>query len=465
MGGRRYLRLFQAGPWGDSLFVKEYGAGRRALRQARSEFAAAAVARRAGAPAVRAWAALEAGGKAWLLCQDAGVDAALDRERAWALCEPLAESVAMFHAARLLHGDLHVRNALRASDGAVLWTDLRRLRRLRRGREEAASGADLGHLLASLLPLPPRALLHFGRAYLQRLRGAAPAPPETKAWAAGAAAAGWKRFREHQCNLDRRARRQQRREQRGLHPQVWRQPALAAAAPELEAAAAAGHAPLKLGDRSSVVRVAGGGGPLVVKHFRRTKALDPRDALGRSKALRNLDAAERLLRRGFPAAQPLAAWSRPGAGSWLVLEDLPGHLPLHEAVLRVRGAQRAALLRELARLVRRLHLSGVAYRDLKPSNLLVDPERHDFILVDHDRNRFLRRAVPPELARRDLAALHAGLPPEVRASERLRALRAYDPRWSRREMWRAHVRPLLREAARRRHRWMPRRLLGGAPQP
>ncbi len=217
---------------------------------------------------------------------------------------------------------------------------------------------------------------------------------------------------------------------------------------------------LKPGPGARVLRLGDG---LVLKHAPPTRRLDPRDRLGRSKAVRSLLAAEALARRGFGVARPLAAWSRPGGGSYLLLEDLPRHRPLHQAVLEVRGDERAALLAAVAATVRALHRAGVAHRDLKPSNLLVDLEADDLDLrfVDHDRHRFLPVATPAVLARRDLAALHAGLPPEVRAAERLAALRAYDAAWTERPTWRRHVVPLLAEAAARRHRWRPRRLLSG----
>lgn len=455
-GGRRYFRLPQPGPWGASLFVKDFGAGRGARAAARREFAAAAAARRAGAPMVRAWAALEVRGRAWLLSQDCGPQAAWSRARALAAPEALGRAAAALHAAGCAHGDLHVQNALQGPDGGLCWTDLRELRS---GADASARALDLGRLYASLVPCPARVLLRFARAYL-------PADARARArkeLARAMAEAGWLRFREHQSNLDRRARRALRGgHPLPWHPQVWRVPELRAQRLALEQQADAAAEPLKLGPRTRVLRVRAGDAHCVLKHFGRTKPLDPRDALGRSKALVNLLAAEGLARRGLPAARPLAAWSRAGSGSWLVLEELPEHRPLHEAVLAVRGRDRAALLHELALLVRHLHLAGVAYRDLKPSNVLVGPwgERR-LVLIDHDRNRFGRAALPPELARRDLAALHAGLPPEVRAAERFAALRAYDPRWARRAFWRQHVRPLLEEAAARRHRWQPRRLLGG----
>jgi hypothetical protein len=262
----------------------------------------------------------------------------------------------------------------------------------------------------------------------------------------------------------------------GPHPAVWRMPQESRAALEVQITRGAdeqgelgarGDA-LKLGNSSTVQRVyLADGRPAILKHYLPTRRFDPRDRYGHSKAIRSLLAAEALQRRGFHVATALAAWSRAGRGSWLLLEDLGELHPLHEAVVEVEGAARAALLTTVATVVRQLHRAGVAYRDLKPSNLLVrlpGTAAVDLRLLDHDRNRFRRQEIPRELALRDLAALHAGLPPQVRASERLAALRAYDPSLLQPRSWRRYLPALLEEAAARRHRWIARHLLAGVEQ-
>ena len=222
---------------------------------------------------------------------------------------------------------------------------------------------------------------------------------------------------------------------------------------------------LKDGSSSRVQTVRWGKGREgVLKHYFPSKALDPRDWLGRSKAVRSLLAAEALQRRGFAVAQPLAAWSKRGEGSDLLMENLDDFLPFHLAVLELEGEERQDLLDQVAQLVRRLHLAGVAYRDLKPSNLMVRVPlvgEEDLRFVDHDRNRFSRDVVSEEVALRDLAALHAGLPPQVRASERMKALLRYDSSLAERARWSRLLPAVLQEAAERRHRWIPRRLLAG----
>ncbi len=457
VGGRRYLRVDCPGPWGAGLFAKEFGAGPRAARAARSEFQAARRLRRAGGPCPRPWAVLE-GRTGVLLSQDCGPGASLGRKQVLAdgdLLRRVARAAAALHAAGAVHGDLHLGNLLSSGDGKLLWTDLHRLDWAFPPSRDARL-RDLGWLWASLDPYGARPLLRFAREYLD-------SRPQTGLRAAelarGIDAQALNRLCQHSCNLDRRERR---RIPRG-HPEVWRTDR--ASEKERFETRCAADKPLKEGSRSQVFRVETAlQCSVVVKHFPARKALDPRDWMGRSKALRGLLAAEALRRRGIPAVRPLAAWSRPGKGSWLLLEDFRAGIPLQEALLRVEGEARARLLSALAGLVRRMHRMGVAYRDLKASNILADLSRTEepmLALIDHDRNRFHPAPLDARIARRDLAALHAAMPPAVRASERWRALRAYAPVWTRRSFWKKHVRPLLAEAARRNHLWIPRSLLGG----
>jgi tRNA A-37 threonylcarbamoyl transferase component Bud32 len=291
--------------------------------------------------------------------------------------------------------------------------------------------------------------------------GPAPSPPP----AADAPAAEWNAWRQGMRRADRAALRGRR----GRHPALWRRVGLPDPAWwQAAGAAAAGDALLKQGKSSRVVRLtAPTGEAVILKHYLPTRRLDPRDSLGFSKAMRSLLAAEALERRGFDVARPWACWSRPGEGSWLLLEDLAETRPLHEEVLHHEGPARAALLAALADTLRRLHRSGVAYRDLKPSNLMVgrDDDAPRFHFVDHDRNRFSSREVPRRIALRDLAAVHAGLPPAVRASERMAALRRYEPALAARPAWERDIPPVLAEAAARAHRWVPHGLLGAACPP
>jgi len=264
---------------------------------------------------------------------------------------------------------------------------------------------------------------------------------------------------------------------KGRHPAVWRVASFDTSeleeqlnrSPEQKGERPTSGAALKFGNSSTVSRVAlPDGRRAVLKHYLPTKRIDPRDRLGNSKAIRSLLAAEALQRRGLSVATAWAAWSQPGRGSFLLMEDLADLLPLHLAVLEVQGQSRQALLNNVADVIRRMHRAGIAYRDLKPSNLLIrlpGLEVSDLHFLDHDRNRFLNGEVPPKQAMRDLAALHAGLPPQVRAAERFQALQRYDKNLTDRPMWRRYLPGLLEEASLRDHRWVGHELLSGNAAP
>lgn len=458
VGGRTYARWPAAGPWGSSLFVKDFGTGAAAQRHAVREFQLGARLRTQGAPGPRPWAVLNTSGRYQLLLQDCGPEARIEHADALGMPETLGSAAAAFHNSGAIHGDMHLGNLLRDPSHCLLWTDWRRVRFPGQPQTQRLA-RDLGWLLASLNPYDGRFLVRFARGYCRHLQTLSLSP---RTWIRRIHEIAWQRVRDHHCNLDRRARR----ELSGPHPKIWRTSKWKQDSKELEDRMSSGIS-LKEGSRSDVVLLHLDDESVVLKHFRLRKPLDPRNRIGHSKALQNLFAAESLQRRGLSAAQPLATWSRPGEGSWLLLKAYLQHQPLHLAITQVSGQERLDLLREIARFVRRMHVIGVRYRDLKPSNLLVRTgaragER--LVLIDHDRNRFKRTATPPEVAGRDLAALHAGLPQEVRSTERWRALYAYDPQWTSRSHWFKYLRPLLREAAARQHRWQPPNLLG-LPQP
>ncbi|KAA3612719.1 MAG: hypothetical protein DWQ01_03160 [Planctomycetota bacterium] len=462
VGGRRYLRLAQAGPWGSTLFAKEFGSGGSARRAALREYQAAVALCQAGGTTPHPWGLYTEQGRYGLLLQDLGPESRkpshLFLELGW--LSQVGAFLGRLHRLRIAHGDFHLGNLLVDGDGSLHCIDLRRLRL--DCNHEPTLIRDVAWLAADLEPMDGRRWLTLAGAYAEARFQKPASSAERKHWAATLLQAGFERLRHHHANLDRRARRRLQ----GAHPQIWASPSLQERRTWLEqvpAGESEGRS-LKQGSRSQVQRKRLDDREVVVKHFLLRKAMDPRNRLGRSKAMDNYFAIQGLQRRGFTTAGALAAWSRPGAGSWLVLEYLDRHTPLQKAILELEGAARLELLRELAASIRRLHRAGVYYRDLKPSNLMVDlqaPPGRRLTFIDHDRNRFRRNEIGPQEARRDLAALHAGLPAEVRASERMIALRHYDCRWLRRSWWRRWIRPLLQEAAERRHRWIPRRLLSG----
>ncbi|MFK5956236.1 MAG: lipopolysaccharide kinase InaA family protein [Planctomycetota bacterium] len=281
---------------------------------------------------------------------------------------------------------------------------------------------------------------------------------------ADASAEDFAQLRMNAAQADRTVRR----ELRGLHPSLWRISAPSEAELHALENKAASRPPdsLKLGDTTTVFRATlADGTPVILKHYLPTKRFELRDIFGRSKAMRSLLAAEALQHRGFGVAKALGAWSRSGKGSYLLLEDLASHLPVQKAMRKLRGKQRAAMLHAVADVIRRLHRAGVAYRDLKPSNLLVampGTQCSDFRFLDHDRNRFRTDEVPEAVALRDLAAFHAGLPAAVRASERMAAMMVYAPDIHQRETWKRMIPPILHQAATRQHHWIARNLLGGS---
>jgi len=232
--------------------------------------------------------------------------------------------------------------------------------------------------------------------------------------------ADWKRFRELQCRLDR----EHRREVKGWHPSIWRIEPFDRGELQLGKA-------LKDKPRSpSCIHRATlpTGEEFALKHYQPTKRFDPRNALGSSKALYSLRAAESIARRGFRAAKPLAAWSEAGNGAFILLENLSELPRLQDALGQRTRREQRALLVELALLVRRMHRSGLWYRDLKPSNILVDQAADGadrFVLLDHDRNRFSRTEISRRKAAQDLAAIHAGLERSVHWRDLLSGLKHY----------------------------------------
>jgi heptose I phosphotransferase len=141
---------------------------------------------------------------------------------------------------------------------------------------------------------------------------------------------------------------------------------------------------------------------------------------------RELENALALRAAGLPAPRPLAAgeadrgWRRL---SFVALEALPG-TPLERLSPPRAPAERRALVRRVAALVRALHAAGFWHRDLYLANVLLDATTGELGLVDLERVK--RRAGGPSARarRKDLAALDysaAGWS----ATDRVRFLRAY----------------------------------------
>jgi len=155
----------------------------------------------------------------------------------------------------------------------------------------------------------------------------------------------------------------------------------------------------------------------------------------RSKSRHELALAAALAARGLPAPVPLAAGERREGGHlvacYLLVEILPGVVDLREelALRPPSPARRRALAEALGTLARSLHDAGFHQDDFQPNNFLVrwptpagaPPE---LFVVDFERARLRRRAVPDRLRHRALAKLdrEIGRGP---SSLRMRFLRAY----------------------------------------
>ena len=141
---------------------------------------------------------------------------------------------------------------------------------------------------------------------------------------------------------------------------------------------------LKAG-RSSTVGAASG---FVLKRHNFKKPLNlVKDLFRPSRAMRALRLAHHLELVGIATASPVAAGELRRAGvvlrSYFLMHELKGAVPL-EASTRSQGGLVAAV----ARLVGRLHDEGFTHRDLKVSNLMVDPDGKVH-LIDLEGLRFV----------------------------------------------------------------------------
>ena len=118
-----------------------------------------------------------------------------------------------------------------------------------------------------------------------------------------------------------------------------------------------------------------------------------------SYARRAFRSAYHLELAGIPGARPVAFGDRRRlgmlVGSYLLTKEIPYALPLDKS----RNCS-PAVLREVGRLLGRLHKEGFRQFDPKPSNILIDP-RGAAHLVDMDGIRFVTR-VAPKAAQKDL---------------------------------------------------------------
>ncbi|MBN2024538.1 MAG: phosphotransferase [Pirellulales bacterium] len=170
----------------------------------------------------------------------------------------------------------------------------------------------------------------------------------------------------------------------------------------------------------AVWRVRLGDRTVFIKHDRRPglfRAIARRVRGGA--ALREWRAGLEALRRGLPAAQPVAHGQRSAAGlvweDYGVIEAVPDALGLDEFVRRVLGplpprqqsVLQRRLLTALARLVAQIHEAGVHHGDFHAGNMLVrldEDGRPRIHLIDLAGARF-SAPLPWRASRRDLVVL------------------------------------------------------------
>jgi len=182
--------------------------------------------------------------------------------------------------------------------------------------------------------------------------------------------------------------------------------------------------------------------PVVYKRYNHKKPLSgARHLFRKSPAMRAWIGSAALEVRGLPTPRALAVMETVRFGlvhrSYLVTQYIDGACHLHDYV-RDRLAPLAEperhhlkrrLVRELARLVRRLHQRQLSQRDLKATNILVAErdQRLQLYLVDLDGLRVCRQALGIDLRVQNVARLHVSFHdhPLLSRTDRLRFLRHY----------------------------------------
>ena len=81
-------------------------------------------------------------------------------------------------------------------------------------------------------------------------------------------------------------------------------------------------------------------------------------------------------------------------------------------------------LSQLGALVAHMHEMGVHFKDLKTSNILIDPDTDGLILIDLDDVRFYQK-LTPGVIRDNLQVLFESISPVVRGLIRCRVLTVY----------------------------------------
>ncbi|MFQ3592419.1 MAG: lipopolysaccharide kinase InaA family protein [Gemmataceae bacterium] len=362
------------------------------------------------------------------------------------LPERLGRFLARCHAAGVSHADLHPGNLLLTPDGCFHLIDLHLVHV---GLPLAARAA-----LANLVLLDRWFALRASRSQrLRALRAYQAARPELSLDPRDLAQATAASLRQLVRELDQRCRGKGRHYARipgGLRTTLLEADAVTQVQARADALLDAPEAKvLKRSASSTVIEcevlLEGQPTAVVLKRVDATRWTDSLATWFRPDAVtRSWRMGHAMSLRGLPSPRCLAVW-HVGATGYLLQEKVPQPRYLKEflAELPAKSVQRKRdLLRQVGRLVRRLHEWGIRHRDLKAPNLLVSPARahlgprgleaprwdggDHLWLVDLVGAR-LQRQVSLERRQRDLARLAASFvdEPTLSQTDRLRVLLSY----------------------------------------
>ncbi len=130
------------------------------------------------------------------------------------------------------------------------------------------------------------------------------------------------------------------------------------------------------------------------------------------------------------------AWFRDGSGACIIMRDLgPNSLDIELARIQDNPRQVSHRLEQLGLLIAQLHELGILFKDLKTSNVHVEPGRDALCLLDLDSVQFGSNLSFAQI-QANLQVMYHALPPCVPPARRLRVLTAYavERGWPRAEL-------------------------------
>jgi tRNA A-37 threonylcarbamoyl transferase component Bud32 len=206
-----------------------------------------------------------------------------------------------------------------------------------------------------------------------------------------------------------------------------------------------GVTPIKSSRSSTVIRITLDGiGDCIIKKIPSRSALSPVKNLLRSSTIRkSWMYGQSVHDRWLPTPRPWIMLHRYRGGlpaeGYLITPVITNAVTLHEWIQARPDRLRVVdLAMRLGRLLRLMHTRGVAHRDLKSSNLLIDPEDRPWLIDLVGVTTALR--VPGEVRHRDIARLAASflMRGPVTHTVRRRFLGSYlGPRADWKQAWRS----------------------------